>query len=200
MTKPGPGNGAVLSAPDTAEWSFGVNLAADSAAVALARANTAANRIAAAVRAAGVAQKDIRTEHVSLAPQTGDQGRLTDPFVASSSIHAVVRNVVQAGRVVDAAVDAGANTMWGPAFSESSREQLYRQAPKAAYESARASAQALADASGFALGRMLEVQEGGGAQPIAMEAASRASDTAETKLEPGRSSTYATVTITFATT
>ena len=194
------GNGAVLSAPDSAQWSFGVNVVADSAAAALARANTAANKIVAAVRAAGVAQKDIRTEHVSLSPQTDDQGRITDRFVASSSIHAVVRNLAQAGKVVDAAVDAGANTMWGPSFSESSREQLYRQALKAAYENARASAQTLADASGVALGRMLEAQEGGGVQPIAMEAAGRASDTAETKLEPGQSSTYATVTITFATT
>jgi uncharacterized protein len=193
------GNGTVLSAPDTAGWSFGVNVVADSAATALARANAAANKIVAAVRAAGVAQKDIRTEHVSLSPQTDDQGRITDRFVASSSIHAVVRNLAQAGKVVDAAVDAGANTMWGPSFSESSREQFYRQALKAAYENARASAQTLADASGVALGRVLEVHEGGGANPVAMEAAGRASDTAEQRLEPGQSSTYATVTITFAT-
>jgi uncharacterized protein len=193
------GNGVVQSAPDTVEWSFGVTAVADSAATALARANTAANKIVAAVRAAGVAQKDVRTEQVSLSPQTDEQGRLTDRFAASSSIHAVVRNLAQAGKVVDAAVDAGANTMWGPAFAESSREQLYRAALKAAYENARASAQTLADASGLVLGRVLEVQEGGGAQPVVMEAAGRASDTAETKLEPGQSSTYATVTISFAT-
>lgn len=189
------GTGIVLSVPDTAQWSFGVTIEADSATRALAQANAAMQKIVAAVRGAGIAEDDVRTEHVSLSPHYERRG----DFVASSSVHVIVRRLSLAGRVVDAAVDAGANTVGGPSFAESDRERLYRQALRAAYTQARLSAQALAEASGVALGRVLEVHEGGGAQPVPMLAEADRAVEAPTQIEPGKSSTYATVSVTFAT-
>jgi uncharacterized protein YggE len=152
------------------------------------------------VRAAGVATADIRTEYVSISPQVDNQGRQTDRFVASSSVNVVVRSAAKAGRIVDAAVDAGANTVGGPSFSASDQAKLYDQALRAAIADSRAHAQALAEASNVVLGRMLEVQEGGGSQPVPMAEASKAAVDSGTEIEPGNSSTYATVTVTWSTT
>lgn len=194
------GNGVVLSTPDVAAWSFGVSVQSDSAAKALSGANAAMKKIVDAVKAAGVTAADVRTEYVSISPQFDNQGRVTDRFVASSSVNVVVRNPAATGRVVDAAVDAGANNVGGPSFSESDRAKLYNQALRAAVADARTHAQALADASSVALGRVVEVQEGGGSQPVPMMAESgKAADTG-TQIEPGQSSTYATVTVTWSTT
>jgi hypothetical protein len=194
------GNGVVLSTPDVAAWSFGVTVQSDSAAKALSGANAAMKKIVDAVRAAGVEQADVRTEYVSISPQVDNQGQTSDRFVASSSVNVVVRKAANAGKVVDAAVDAGADRVGGPSFSESDRAKLYDRALRAAVADARTHAQALAEASNVALGRMLEVQEGGGAQPVPMLEAQKASVDAATEIEPGRSSTYATVTVTWSTT
>ena len=194
------GNGLVQSTPEVVEWSFGVTAEADTSAAALARVNTAGNRIVAAVRAAGVAQKDIRTEQVSISPQYDQNGKISGKIVASKSVLVTVRTLAQAGKVVDVAVDAGATSVGGPMFSTSEREKLYHQALRAAVAAARANAQTLAEASGLTLGRVLEVQEGGGAQPVPAAAESlRAGADASTQIEPGQSSTYASVTVTFAT-
>ncbi len=64
---------------------------------------------------------------------------------------------------------------------------------------AKLSAQTLAEASNVTLGRVLEVQESGGVVPVPMEAqAGKASD-AGISIEPGRSTTTATVTVTWST-
>lgn len=194
------GNAAVQSEPDTAEWSFGVSTEADSAVAALQRANAAANRVIAALRSAGVAQRDIRTEGISLSPRTDENGRATDKFAASNTVHVVIRALAQTGRVVDAAVNAGANTMWGPSLSTSKSGELHRQALKAAVAAARVNAQVLADAAGLTLGRVIEVTESGGSQPMPVEnTGGAASDSAQSKIEPGRVATYASVSVTFAT-
>jgi uncharacterized protein YggE len=193
------GNAAVESTPDVTAWSFGATAQGDSAVKAIAAANAAAKKVVAAVRAAGVAQADIRTEYVSVSPQTNEKGQLIDRFVASTSISVTVRKIASAGKVVDAAVDAGANTVNGPSFSDSEREALYRQALRAAVAQAKLSAQVLAEASNVTLGRVVEVQEGGGSVPVPLAAeASKAADTG-VQIEPGRSSTYATVSVTWST-
>jgi hypothetical protein len=194
------GNGVVLSTPDVAAWSFGVSVQSDSAAKALSGANATMKKIVDAVRAAGVAAADIRTEYVSISPQIDNQGRQTDRFVASSSVGVVVRNAAHAGRIVDAAVDAGANAVGGPSFSASDQAKLYDQALRAAIADARTHAQALAEASNVVLGRMIEVQEGGGSQPVPMAEAAKAGADSGTQIEPGSSSTYATVTVIWSTT
>jgi uncharacterized protein YggE len=193
------GNAAVESTPDVTAWSFGATAESDSAVKAIGAASSAARKIVAAIRAAGVAQADIRTEYVSVSPQTDDRGRPLDRFVASTSVSAVVRKLASAGKVVDAAMDAGATNLSGPSFSDSDREQLYRQALRAAFAQAKLSAQALVEASNVTLGRAIEVQEGGGSVPVPMAADSGKAAGAAIEVEPGRSSTYATVTVTWST-
>jgi uncharacterized protein len=107
-----------------------------------------------------------------------------------------VRNLDRAGPVVDAAVGAGANQVYGPSLTRSDQEAVYRGALKAAYADARAKAQALADAAGVTLGAMTSTVEGGASAPMPL-AAGRAED-AKATIEPGTQEIQASVSVTFA--
>jgi hypothetical protein len=98
--------------------------------------------------------------------------------------------------VVDAAVGAGANQVYGPSLTRSNQDVLYRSALRAAYADARARAQALAEAAGVTLGAMTSTVEGGGSVPMLL-AAGRAED-AKATVEPGTQEVQASVSVTFA--
>jgi uncharacterized protein YggE len=100
--------------------------------------------------------------------------------------------------VIDAAVNAGANQVYGLSLSHGDQDELYRQALKAAVANARANAQALASASNLSLGRVTAIVEGGGApQPVPFAAADKAM-AESTPIEPGTQQTTASVTVTFS--
>jgi uncharacterized protein YggE len=101
--------------------------------------------------------------------------------------------------VIDAAVNAGANQVYGPSLSHGDQDELYRQALKAAVANARANAQALASASNLSLGRVTTIVEGGGApQPVPFAAAADKAMAESTPIEPGTQETTASVTVTFS--
>src|SRR2546421_7215803 len=68
------GNGTVTSVPDRAEVGFTVETRAKTAAGALAQNGDETSKVIAALKAAGVAEADIQTSQVSLAPQTTQDG------------------------------------------------------------------------------------------------------------------------------
>jgi uncharacterized protein YggE len=119
-------------------------------------------------------------------------------YTAQSSVSATVRQVAQAGAVIDSAVAAGANQVSGPSLARGDQSELYRRALRAAVDDARASAQAIAAAANVSLGRVTAVVEGGGApQPLPF-AADKAAAAESTPIEPGTQQVTATVTVTFS--
>jgi uncharacterized protein YggE len=190
------GNGTVSAVPDRAQFSFGVQAQARTASAALEAADAQLARVVAALRQAGIAQADVQTDQLSLSPRTNDEGAEILGYTAVSSVSVRVRNLDRAGAVVDAAVRAGANQVYGPSLVRSNQDALYRNALRAAYADARAKAQALAEAAGVTLGAMTATVEGGGAVPFAghMEDAKAATAT----IEPGTQEIQAAVTVTFA--
>jgi uncharacterized protein YggE len=190
------GTAAIAATPDRATFSFGVLTRARTAAEALAANNAEARKVIAALVAAGIDRKDLRTETVSLSPRTSDDGETILGYTAENSVSAVLRNLDRAGVVIDAAVKAGANQVNGPSLEASERDRVYRDALKAAVADARAKAQVLAAASGRTLGRVETVIESSYSTPVVM---SKAADAApSTPIEPGTQDIQATVTVTFA--
>jgi uncharacterized protein len=192
------GTGSVKVAPDVAEWSFGVQATADTAAAALADASEATERVVAALREAGVAEEDLRTEQVSVYPRTGEDGLSVTGYDASNTVRATIRDLDQAGPTVDAAVDAGANQVYGPTLTVSDAEAQYAEAVDAAFDDARARAEAIAEKAGVTLGAPIAIVEGGGgggAEPFYGQAEAAAADVA---IEPGTQDVGATLTVTFA--
>jgi uncharacterized protein len=190
------GLGSVTTVPDRAHFSFGVQAQSRTASQALEAADAQLTRVVAALRSAGIAQADIQTEQISLSPRTSEDGVQIVGYMAVSSVSVRVRNLDRAGPVVDAAVGAGANQVYGPSLTRSDQEAVYRGALKAAYADARAKAQALADAAGVTLGAMTSTVEGGASAPMPL-AAGRAED-AKATIEPGTQEIQASVSVTFA--
>jgi uncharacterized protein YggE len=190
------GTGSVMTVPDRAHFSFGVQAQSRTASQALEGADVQLTRVVAALRQAGVTQADIQTDQISLSPQTSEDGGVISGYIAVSSVSVRVRNLDRAGAVVDAAVAAGANQVYGPSLTRSDQSALYRNALKSAYADARARAEALADAAGVTLGAMTSTVEGGGSVPMPL-AAGRAED-AKAAIEPGTQEIQASVSVTFA--
>jgi uncharacterized protein YggE len=193
------GAGEVETTPDVASFSFGVETRGSTAEDALGANSEEMRRVIAAVREAGVSREDIRTQNVSLAPQRSDDGRTVTGYVATDSVRAEVDELGRSGTVVDAAVGAGANLVYGPSLSREHQDALYRKALQAALDEARGKAEALAEAGGASVGRVLTIAEQGSQQPYAYErmaALTAAPDT--TPVEPGKETIHAQVTVTFA--
>lgn len=187
------GAGSVRAVPGRGQLSLGVDSRATTARAALAANAKEMRLVIDAARAAGA--RDLATQAVSLAPQLGQDGAVTG-FAASNVVVATVE-VGRAGAVIDAAVAAGANQVWGPSLASADQAALYRRALEAAVADAREKAQVLAAAGGRALGKVTTIVEGGGSlPPIAM--AAKASADAGTPVVAGPQETTATVTVTFA--
>ena len=150
----------------------------------------------AALKAAGVAERDIQTQDVSVGSDYDETGR-SDDFVASNTVSVLIRDLDRAGAVLDAAAKAGANNVYGPSLTRSNREGLEAKALEDAVASARKRAETLADAAGVDLGTVTAISETpsmGGPELLA-----RAADAASSPpIEKGTQEIQATVTVTFA--
>jgi uncharacterized protein YggE len=189
------GNGSVTTVPDTATFSFTVDTRAKTATAALAQNNDETAKVIAAVKADGVPAANIQTNQVSLSPQTTQDGTTITGYVATNTI-TVKTGLAGAGRLVDAAVDAGANAVGGPMLSRSDEPALYRDALEKAVDDAKLKAQALASAAGLSLGEVQTVTEGTSSAPIPIM--SKLADSAGVPVEPGTQEIQATATVTYA--
>ena len=129
------GTASVTSVPDRAELSFGVESQGQTAKAALAANATEMRKVIAAVKAAG--GTDVKTQSVSLSPRYNETNEV-QAFVATNSVSASIKDLAKAGAVIDAAVNAGANQVYGPSLSSGDQTELYRQALKTAVANARA--------------------------------------------------------------
>jgi uncharacterized protein len=190
------GTGTGRAVPDQATFSFGVHTEGATAKAALAANSVKMSQVIAALKQAGIAERDLQTQNVSVMPRQNATGQV-EGFTADNSVQVLVRKMAEAGAVVDAAVTAGANNTSGPSFDQSGREAVYRSALRAAVADARTKAEALAAEAHASVGRVTRIVEGSADQPVPMYAA-RAADTAvQTPVEPGTQEVQASVTVTF---
>jgi uncharacterized protein YggE len=183
-------------APDRASFSFGTVSQAATANAALTASSQSVVRVVAALKKAGVAQADIQTSDVSLSPRMNDNNNEIVGYTASNTVTATIKKLGDAGDVVDAAVAAGANQVYGPNLLASDQEAVYRNALKAAVAEARTKAETLAAASNSTLGEITAIVEGGGSTPMPM--AVGAAKDSSVSIEPGTQRIEATVSVTFA--
>ena len=101
-------------------------------------------------------------------------------------------------QLIDAAVEAGANTVDGPTLTLSNQAALYSQALQKALENARAKARALAEAGSFSVGPVSSITEQSAeSPPVMFKAATAAGDAGRTPIEPGTQDVTADVTVVF---
>jgi len=192
------GTGSADAVPDMAEWSFGVRSEAGTAAAAMRDNAAVAKRLINALKNAGIKGDDLRTESVSLYPQQDEMGRNIIGYTASNTVHATMP-ISKAGAVIDKAVDAGANEIYGPNLRVSDSDTQYAQAVDEAFDDARARAEAVARKAGLTLGAPIAIVEGGGAGPMPYYGTrTLAEGAADVAIEPGQQEIQAVLTVTFA--
>ena len=189
------GTGVVRTVPDRAEISFGVVTQGRTASQALSANDAAIARVVAALRQAGIAEADLQTRSFSLSPRYSEDGSEILGYTAENTVAAQLRNLDRAGAVIDAAVGAGANQVFGPSLSRSDTSEQYRNALRAGVADAREKAQVIAAAAGVSLGQIVGVVEQGSSS----EPPQPASDArVAAPIQPGTQEIQASVVVTFA--
>ena len=164
------GEGQIREAPDIARTTLGVEATAASAVAATRDAATRMAAVIAAVKRLGVADADIQTSAFSIRseryatppPKAGaPEGTSPITYVASNSVAVTIRDTARTGAILDAAVKAGANEVWGVSFAHSDEAALRLRARELAVADARARAEGLARAAGVALGPVISIEEVG---------------------------------------
>ena len=172
------GEGVVDGIPDIASLSLGVTTLGDTAAGAMAANTKALRAVMARLMAAGIADRDMQTTNLSIAPNwsgydSGQRQRI-DGYTATNQLTVRIRALDGLGTVLDAAIQDGANTLNGLSFGLSEPRPAMDAARKAAVADARARATLLVEAAGATLGRIVSITEGGGysqPQPMFRQAA-----------------------------
>lgn len=189
--------------PDMATINLGVTTEGQTAQAAMQENARRMQALAQALRRAGVAERDIQTSNVSVYPQQqyieGQQPRITG-YQANNTVVAKVRRIDTTGRVIDAAVGAGGNTVNGVSFSYQDPDAQLDAARRDAIAEARRRAELYASALGMRVHRIVAVQEGGGyspPMPVPMMARMEAAQDASTPIAPGQIETRVSVGVTF---
>jgi hypothetical protein len=193
----------VKAAPDIADIGAGVVTQAAEAQAALAANSAQMTRVVAALRKAGIADRDIQTTGLSLQPQyryEQNQAPILTGFQAANRVQVTLRDTKGAGRVIDTLVKEGANQIDGPNFRVSTPEPLLDKARAEAVKKARARAELYAQAAGLKVVRITSISEGFEQRPpmpMARMVASDAMAAAAPPVSPGEVGLSASVTMAF---
>ena len=149
------GSGKTYLTPDIAYISIGVHSENKDATAAVASNNTQSQKVAEALKGFDIDPKDIQTTNFSIYPRQ-DYDNAGKPlgitFVVDNTVYVTLRDIDQVGEVLDAAVQAGANSISGIQFDVADRTEALSLARQAAVADAQVQAKELADAAGVTLG------------------------------------------------
>ena len=154
--------------PDEASLTVGTQTKASTAKGAVALSKTKTEKLLAAIRAAGIRERDIQTQGLQLNPDyrydpqpngRGGEQRLVG-YIATNSVLIKTRDVDALTSLLDGHTAAGADTVYGPNFSIADPAPLRREARVKAMARGEAEAAEYARNNGFARVRLLSVEEG----------------------------------------
>lgn len=178
--------------PDIAMFSAGVVTQAPTAAEAIRENSSRMDSVIAALKRAGIADRDIQTSSINLNPRFSNPERdaqirareLRQPYIppeqpeapriigyeARNTVQVRVRNLANMGRVIDTLVAVGANEVNGPNFTLDDQQAALDEARQDALAKGRQRAELYARAAGMRVARILSISEGGGYYPVRREA------------------------------
>ena len=194
--------GEVTRVPDLAIISAGVQTRSTTASGALQQAATRMARVRAALTEAGIADRDIQTSTISLNPEyvyANNQPPKLNGYTASNQLSVRFRDIANAGKILDALVKEGANTINGPNLTIDKPEAALDEARARAVAMGRARADLYARSLGLRVVRVVSVSESGGYSPpppMPMYRA-EAAQAADSKIDPGEQKLQVNLAMTF---
>jgi uncharacterized protein YggE len=195
--------GEVTRVPDVAIISAGVVTRSATASAAMQENAERMERVIAALKRAGIADRDIQTSNVNLNPEykyVENQPPQLVGYSASNQVTIRFRDIRNSGRILDALVSQGANQINGPNLTVDKPEAALDEARAKAIANARARADLYARALGLKVVRVVSVSESGGNYPVPppmpMYARAEAAS-AKTPIEPGEQKLQVNLSVTF---
>jgi uncharacterized protein YggE len=196
--------GEVTRVPDLAIISAGVVSRSSTATGALQDNAERMDRVIAAIKAAGIADRDIQTSSISLNPEyryPENQAPQLTGYTASNQVTIRFRDIRNSGKILDALVREGANQISGPNMTIEQPEEALDEARTRAVAAGKARANLYARSLGMRVVRVVSVSESGGyyAPPPAPPPAPMmaAAERSYTKIEPGEQKLQVTLGMVF---
>lgn len=194
------GEGTIDAVPDMATIRVGVTSQGKTAREASDATSKQMTALIAALKDAGIAERDMQTSRLSLQPQyepnrsSGSAGRIIG-FQANNWLSIKIRAIANVPSILDRAIGAGANEMSGIEFVVSEQGKLLDKAREDAVADARRKAELYARAAGVKVGQPVSISEEGAAPPPVPMQALRAG--AAVPVMPGEQKLRAVVTVTY---
>lgn len=196
--------GEVTRVPDIARISAGVVTLAPTATAAIEQNAARMASVRAALRRAGIEDRDIQTSSISLNPEyryVENQPPSLTGYRAGNEVTVRFRDIKNTGRILDALVAQGANQINGPMLGLDKPEAALDEARLAALQTARARADVYARSLGKRVRRILSVSEAGAhyvpvPRPMRREAA-QFSAASRTDIDPGEQSVSISLSVSF---
>ncbi|HUD30407.1 MAG TPA: SIMPL domain-containing protein [Novosphingobium sp.] len=168
--------GSSTRTPDLASYSAGVTTQGATASEALSANSARMTQVIAALKRAGIADRDVQTSNLNVNPVYAQPKRLPDGnyedgpqrivgYQATNNVSVRQRKLGDMGKVIDALVAAGANQVNGPNFMLDKPEAAQDEARLEAMKVARARAELYARASGLRVAHIVSIGESGGYVP-----------------------------------
>lgn len=160
--------GEVRAAPDMAAISFGVQTEAATAQEAMRDNAARTTQVMAALRRAGIADRDVQTSGLNLSAQY-DYVQNEPPklrgYQAVNRVTVTINDLTKVGTTADAVVAAGVNQIDGISFGLKDPSAAEDQARRLAVQALQAKAQLYAQALNVRLAGIRNLSEGGGYTP-----------------------------------
>lgn len=162
------GEGSVDVAPDMAILDLGVVREAETAREALSENNTAMASVIAAMKEAGIEDRDLQTSGFSIQPRyvhhRPKNGEEQKPprivgYIVSNNLTVRIRDLGEVGTILDKSVTLGVNSGGGLRFTNDDPKEAISQARAGAMKDAIDRARTLAEAAGVEIGRILSINE-----------------------------------------
>lgn len=195
--------GEVTRVPDIARINAGVITTAPTAGAALSANGAKMTRVLAALKRAGVADRDVQTSAVNLQANyryAENQPPILVGYQASNQVTVRFRDIATSGTILDTLVREGANQINGPSLEIDRPEAALDEARVKAIAAARARADLYARAAGLRVVRILSISEAGGynvPQPPPIYARAAVEQDASTKIAPGEQALQVSVSVSF---
>jgi uncharacterized protein YggE len=197
------GHGSVNVPPDTASVTIGVDIIKPTLTDAQTEAANQVNSIIEALKSAGIAAEDIQTAYFSV-NILRDYSENADPtlitgFEVINQLQVTVRDTNTLGDLLDASINAGANSIYGVNFYVDDQTAAASEARIMAVEDARAKAEELASAAGMSLGPVVAISEGTVPviSPVYARGGGMAMDAAAMPIEAGSTTVAVDVQVTY---
>lgn len=194
--------GSTSRVPDLATIRAGVTTEAATAGEAMRQTSSKMAQVIAALRRAGIAERDIQTANIALSPRyryVDNEPPTITGYQATNTVNVRFRDIEKSGSILDALVGQGATNIDGPSLTLDQPDAALDEARRDAIARARARAELYASAAGLRVERIVSITEGSEAAPPrpVMMAARMESDSGATRVLPGEQDVTVSVTVRF---